>query len=790
MATDIRAVSGLDGPLDASADLLAAITEAPESFLTPSGALNLAAIVAAKGLLDPLANDIVDAQAQKWRQDKRKRKREDRDVEQPVLQLRQIHINGFGPKQIWEQGRRVLEAACREVEIEMEAHQALISEQDDIQGGDDSVHVQLDGANSEHSDAYSAMEFDEEQEASEYSLDGDQEMLDPEGEDSDFDEGDFDRPTETYTTDPNGLNDGFFSIDDFNRQTSFLEQQDARGDEDNPSDEDEVDWDAAPLKPAVSTKSPAKTGRSRATRVQEAESEEDDGPTFGNADLDASDDEDVDDYEDDGAVDFDNTNDVMYTDFFEPPPSKQGKGNRKRALPKTQPPSQLHGDNEDEDELEADIQRAVSDARRDIFESEEEISSADDDQEDNEDEDDSNSNEQSRSKPRSKPTPKKLSAANNLSTHEKQRAKIAQEIRRLEAQNVSRKPWQLMGEARAPDRPVNSLIEEDLDFERTGKPVPVVTAAVSEEIEALIKRRILNREFDEVLRRRPDAASLAAGSTRRGLLDPSSTLAQSTDDGQPALRPGLSSLYEQQQLRATDPNFTDERDNAAKRKHAEIDKLWKEVETSLNALTNLHFKPRKPEIEVKTVEDKGVIGMQDVRPVGGDTGGVGSVLAPQEIYRAGRGGVSSKIDGARSDRKDGGDGVLTGRSGIGVNKEEMSREERKRRRQREKGRAKKGKINQGVVSDSNTAGAKKAGDGNTVPGIAGDRPRRRKGDDKEKEDIISQLKRGGVRVIGKGGQVSAIDGRGGLVPGTGPNSGLRDAVAGGDGLSGGAALKL
>jgi len=31
---------------------------------------------------------------------------------------------------------------------------------------------------------------------------------------------------------PNNLNDGFFSIDDFNKQSQFLEQHDARGEDD------------------------------------------------------------------------------------------------------------------------------------------------------------------------------------------------------------------------------------------------------------------------------------------------------------------------------------------------------------------------------------------------------------------------------------------------------------------------------------------------------------------------------------------------------------------------------
>jgi U3 small nucleolar RNA-associated protein MPP10 len=36
-----------------------------------------------------------------------------------------------------------------------------------------------------------------------------------------------------------------------------------------------------------------------------------------------------------------------------------------------------------------------------------------------------------------------------------------------------------------------------LDFERAGKPVPIVGEETREEIDALIKRRILAEEFDE-----------------------------------------------------------------------------------------------------------------------------------------------------------------------------------------------------------------------------------------------------------------------------------------------------
>ena len=177
-----------------------------------------------------------------------------------------------------------------------------------------------------------------------------------------------------------------------------------------------------------------------------------------------------------------------------------------RALPKTQPPSRptSYGSKEN---IESDIERAISDVRRDLLES------------DGEDEDDqlSDISDSDSKTSLSRRVSKKAADASKPSSHEKQRAIIAAEIRRLEAANVSKRDWTLSGEARAADRPVNSLMEEDLDFERVGKPVPVITAEVSEEIECLIKRRILAREFDEVIRRRPEAASSASEANRSQL---------------------------------------------------------------------------------------------------------------------------------------------------------------------------------------------------------------------------------------------------------------------------------
>lgn len=48
-----------------------------------------------------------------------------------------------------------------------------------------------------------------------------------------------------------------------------------------------------------------------------------------------------------------------------------------------------------------------------------------------------------------------------------------------------------MGEATSRTRPLNSLLEEDLDFDRAARVVPVVTEETTKTLEDLIKGRIL-----------------------------------------------------------------------------------------------------------------------------------------------------------------------------------------------------------------------------------------------------------------------------------------------------------
>ena len=686
--------------------LLSTLSASPHTFLQPPPSLHAASLVLAKRYLDPLASTISQVQSLRQQESRRKRKRgEDGNIGyHQTLQLKQLYLQGFEIHQVWEQARRVLDASREEVERDLPIFLGDVKGQEPLEARgvgsqDDHEHVQVlrfddDGfevSGSEEEDydvedmvdgAASVQSTDERGEGNADIAAGldeeDGEKLEDDGVDVEDEEVSVDEQAEVYKADPNGLNDGFFSIDEFNRQSEFLEQQDARGDPNDggASDEEDIDWDADPM--AMSGSNKAVPAANRTSEAKESEDEDDDGPTFGNADLTASSGED-DDIEDVSAIN--NTNDINYEDFFAPPPQRATKSKRRRALPKTQPAT-LSNTQEDP----ADIQRTISAVRRDLFD--DELSA------------------QAESEPPADLDPG--DPKSRKSNHERRQAKLAEEIRRLESANVARREWTLAGEARAVDRPINSLLEEDLDFERAGKPVPVITNEVSEDIEALIKRRILAKEFDEVIRRRPD--SLATGSgVRRGKFE--------LDDTKP--QQSLAEMYEAEHLQAVDPDgFVDKRDEKLKKEHAEIEVLWKDISTKLDALSNWHYKPKPPQATIAVVADVPTIIMEDARPsAGGDQAGK-SMLAPQEVYKAGE--EKSKGD-------------IVPKSGVPVAREEMSREEKLRRRRREKERI------------------KKAG-GLVVKGKLGKVAQ-------EKSQVASDLKKGGVKVIGKKGEVRDVEGK-------------------------------
>lgn len=679
------------------------------AFLQPNASLPTESLHLVKDTLEGFASQVGDEQQERLKEN-RKRKR-DIAGKDDVLKMRKVYVDGFETGQVWQQAKRIIGGVLKYSEDALEE----LQEKNEVvaNGVDDEESDEDDGSNMlefiEHSSELGSDAAEEESDAAEEEEDDDDDDNDEEASDDedlkaalengvddyedeedgdavegDEEEGEESGPEEEFVEDPNGLNDGFFNIDEFNKQSQWFEDQDARGDPntDQASDDENINWEADPLAPPKpgSKQSQKKHDDEALSGDDDDEDDDDAGPTFGDMALDApegdSEDEDMEEPVDDEGNDF-NANEVYYKDFFAPPPRKNKTGKPKRKVQFEPKPQD-----------DADLERAMGDVRRDLF----------DDESDMEDSEDALS-DASAGDPKSR-----------RSAHERRQAKIAEEIRKLEAASVAKREWAMSGEAAAVDRPVNSLLEEDLDFEHVGKPVPVITPEVNEGIEDLIKRRILAQEFDEVIRRRPDTDGVPGG-TRRGLLE--------LDDSRATK--GLAEIYEEEHVKNADPdNYVSQSDEKTQREEREVEAMWRDVSARLDALSSWHYKPKPAAPTLNVVADVATVSMEDAQPATAQgVAGSSSRLAPQEVYAAGR-------DTAEK-------GEVVSKSGLPVARQEMSREDKVRRRRREKERVRKaGGINGGKVI------SKRA---------------------KMQRDTVADLKKGGVKVINRKGEITDVDGK-------------------------------
>ncbi|KWU42620.1 hypothetical protein RHOSPDRAFT_20914 [Rhodotorula sp. JG-1b] len=185
-----------------------------------------------------------------------------------------------------------------------------------------------------------------------------------------------------------------------------------------------------------------------------------------------------------------------------------------------------------------------------------------------------------------------------------------------------------MGEAQSRDRPVNSLLEEDLDFERMGKVAPTVTEETTRTIEDLIKQRILAHQFDDV--------------ERRVAVDPNQFLPSRYIELQDTKsQKSLAEVYEDefraQREREQGNEVVQELDKDLMKRHDEIEALFEDLAARLDALSNAHFTPKAPKPSITTVSNLPSISVESALPT---THSTSTLLAPEEVY-------SAKTDAAR-----------------------------------------------------------------------------------------------------------------------------------------------
>ncbi|XP_042680670.1 U3 small nucleolar ribonucleoprotein protein MPP10 [Centrocercus urophasianus] len=218
------------------------------------------------------------------------------------------------------------------------------------------------------------------------------------------------------------------------------------------------------------------------------------------------------------------------------------------------------------------------------------------------------------------------------SSFEKRQEKMSEKIKSLEEELLEEKPWQLKGEVSGHKRPENSLLEETVLFDHAVRMAPVITEETTFQLEDIIKQRILDEAWDDVVPKEKPKEDAFEYKKRITLDHEKSKLS-------------LAEIYEQEYLKLHQQK-TEEEENP---EHKEIQEMMDSLFLKLDALCNFHFTPKPPVPEVKIVSNLPAISMEEVAPVAVSDA---ALLAPEEIKEKNKAGdVKTDAEKTPTDKK-------------------------------------------------------------------------------------------------------------------------------------------
>ncbi|NWW40516.1 MPP10 protein, partial [Panurus biarmicus] len=227
---------------------------------------------------------------------------------------------------------------------------------------------------------------------------------------------------------------------------------------------------------------------------------------------------------------------------------------------------------------------------------------------------------------------KGISPSEIKSSFEKRQEKMSKKIKSLEEALLEEKPWQLKGEVTGQKRPENSLLEETVLFDHAVRMAPVITEETTFQLEDIIKQRILDEAWDDVVPKEKPKEEAFEYKKRISLDHEKSKLS-------------LAEIYEQEYMKLHQQK-TEEEENP---EHKEIQEMMDSLFKKLDALCNFHFTPKPPVPEVKIVSNLPALSMEEVAPVAVSDA---ALLAPEEIKEKNKAGdVKTDAEKTPTDKK-------------------------------------------------------------------------------------------------------------------------------------------
>ena len=236
--------------------------------------------------------------------------------------------------------------------------------------------------------------------------------------------------------------------------------------------------------------------------------------------------------------------------------------------------------------------------------------------------------------------------------------KLARQIKTLEERALQEKTWLLKGEASAKERPKNSVLEADLEFDHVQAPPPVVSEEMTAKLEDIIKARVAEQRFDDVERVEP---GLDDDRRRKALPELDDTKSKK----------GLGDIYADEYVKQK--AAAEGRASGLEEKEdplvVEARSLFKALTTKLDALSHFHFAPKPVMEEMAVKVDAPALEAEEVAPAMASDA---SRKAPEEIFAGGEGRGGARGSAAGDVKSEG----------------ELSKEERKAARAKRKRKAK------------------------------------------------------------------------------------------------------
>ena len=232
------------------------------------------------------------------------------------------------------------------------------------------------------------------------------------------------------------------------------------------------------------------------------------------------------------------------------------------------------------------------------------------------------------------------------SAFQRAQEKLKRQIKSLEERALDEKTWLLKGEASAKERPKNSVLEADVEFDHVAAPPPVVSEEMTAQLEDIIKSRIAEQRFDDVERVEPS------------LTDPKRRQNVELDDVKS--KKGLGDIYADAYVARKHASKSGSRiaeDEKEEPLVTEARSLFRALATKLDSLSNFHFAPKPTVAEMQIKTDAPALQLEEVAPL---MASGASRKAPEEVFAGGgaggaRGGAAGdvKADGelSKEDRK-------------------------------------------------------------------------------------------------------------------------------------------